>query len=217
MKQESTTSTYQVASTLFCLIVVLSNIISAKMVKFSFLPGLLIPAGLLIYPLTFIISNFVTELYGTAKARSMVYLSLCITLIAFVIINFAVMLPTSSEGEQYAFQAVMGLSGLRICCSVIAYLGSQLVDIQLYAWIRKLTGNRWLWVRSNLATYSSQVIDTIIIDLLYMYWGLGMELNQVIPVMLFSFSYKLVFTLANTPLFYMSLFWVEKKRVLQDS
>ena len=126
---------YQVISTAFCVIVIMSNIISAKMIPMPFVTDFSIPAGLLTYPLTFILSDLVTEFFGTKKAKLMVYIALGMNLLSFGIIQLALMLPVSQGSPQDAFQEVLGLSGLRIFSSLAAYLISQTVDIQAYATI----------------------------------------------------------------------------------
>lgn len=186
----------------FCILVVMSNLISAKMVKFSFM-DLAIPAGILTYPFTFLLGDLVTEFFGVKKAKQMVYVALGMSLVSLGMIYLALKLPSAENAHQVAFQAVLGLSGWRIFSSLTAYVISQLVDIQVYAWIKRWTGLRWLWLRNNGSTCLSQLLDTIIVDILYLYLGLGMAFSQVLPIILISYAYKVFFSIANTPLFYL--------------
>lgn len=203
------TTLYQIISATFCVLVVMSNIISAKMVQLPFFQDFSIPAGLITYPFTFLLSDLVTEVFGAKKAKQMVYMALGLSLLSFGIIQFALILPASNLLEQNLFAAVLGLSGLRIFSSLTAYLISQLVDIQLYALIKKWTGQKWLWLRNNGSTCISQGVDTVVIDVIYLYLGLGMGWNEVLPIMAFSFAYKAFFSIANTPLFYLSVYLVQ--------
>jgi queuosine precursor transporter len=192
----------------FAVIVVLSNILSAKMVLLSWI-SLTIPAGLLIYPITFFISALVTELFGIKRAKFMVYLALAMCLLSFGLIQLTLLLPTDSN--QIAFEAVLGLSGLRIFSSLIAYLCAQIVDIQVYAAIKRWTGSKWLWLRNNGSTCLSQLIDTLMIDLIYLWWGCHMPFKTVVPIMVFSIAYKAFFSIAGTPLFYFLTFALKRK------
>lgn len=194
----------------FSVIVVLSNIISAKMVLLPFIQ-LSIPAGLITYPLTFILSDLVTEIFGARKATFMVYTALAMNLLSVGLIKLAILMPAGSPEEQRAFQAILGLSGLRIFSSLISYLTSQMVDIQLYALIKKWTGPKMLWLRNNGSTCISQIVDTIMIDVIYLWWGLGMVMGDIWPIMLFSFAYKSFFSAALTPLFYLLVYMVRSK------
>jgi uncharacterized integral membrane protein (TIGR00697 family) len=185
----------------------MSNLISAKMIKLPYFE-LILPAGLITYPFTFLLSDLVTEFFGARKAKLMVYIALGMNLLSLGIIQLALLLP-EGDTEQAAFQAVLGLSGWRIFSSLTAYLISQIVDIQLYAWIKNLTGIRFLWLRNNGSTCVSQLLDTLIIDILYLYLALGMGLTQVFPIMLVSYAYKAFFSIANTPIFYLCVYLIK--------
>lgn len=205
IKSRMPQATYQVICASFCIIVVISNILSVKMVTFPFFP-LSIPAGLITYPLTFLLSDLVTEIFGAKRAKLMVYIALAMSLLSFGMIQVVLLLPESGFDEQKAFQIVLGLSGLRIFSSLISYLTSQLVDIQLYAVIKQWTGPKFLWLRNNGSTCVSQIVDTVMIDLIFLWWGLGMTMVEVAPIMLFSYAYKAFFSVACTPIFYFLVF-----------
>lgn len=212
---------YQVICASFCVIVVISNILSAKMIALPFF-ALSIPAGLITYPLTFLLSDLVTEVFGARRAKLMVYIALAMSLLSFGMIQIALLLPESGFDEHKAFQAVLGLSGLRIFSSLLSYLTSQLVDIQLYAAIKKWTGPKFLWLRNNGSTCISQIVDTVMIDLIFLWWGLGMTMAEVAPIMLFSYAYKAFFSVACTPIFYFLVFlirggWQSVKQVFSFS
>jgi queuosine precursor transporter len=201
---------YQIISTTFCVIVVLSNIISAKLIQLPFFQNFCIPAGLITYPLTFLLSDFVTEIYGVKKAKLMVYTAFGMNLLSFGMIQITLLLPSPATENQQEFHNILGLSGLRIFSSLIAYLTAQIVDIQLYAWIKTWTGDKFLWVRNNGSTLISQMIDTLVIDIIYLYWGLKMNMNQVFPIMIFSYAYKSAFSATSTPLLYFFLFLIKR-------
>lgn len=201
---------YQVLVASFCVIVVTSNILSAKMVALPFL-ALSIPAGLVTYPLTFLLSDLVTEIFGAKRAKLMVYIALAMSLLSFGMIQIALILPESSLGEEKAFQIILGLSGLRIFSSLTSYIISQLVDIQLYAAIKRMTGPKFLWLRNNASTCISQMVDTVLIDLIFLWWGLEMSMQEVIPIMVFSYLYKAFFSVACTPFFYFLVFLIKGK------
>jgi uncharacterized integral membrane protein (TIGR00697 family) len=202
---------YQIICASFCVIVVISNILSAKMVSLPFL-AMSIPAGLLTYPLTFLLSDLVTEIFGAKSAKLMVYIDLALSLLSFGMIQIALMLPGHGIGSPEAFQVVLGLSGLRVFSSIASYLTSQLVDIKLYAAIKQWTGPKFLWLRNNGSTCISQMVDTIMIDLIFLWWGLGMPMVDVVPIMIFSYVYKAFFSFATTPFFYFLVYLVQGKQ-----
>jgi uncharacterized integral membrane protein (TIGR00697 family) len=207
IKSKKLFALYQFICACFCVIVVLSNILSAKMITLPWV-DLQIPAGLITYPLTFLLSDLVTEIFGGKKAKLMVYIAFTMCLLSFLLIQIGLILPSNNPNEQIAFQAVLGLSGLRIFSSLISYIVSQIADIQLYSAIKKWTGPQMLWLRNNGSTCVSQIIDTIVIDLIFLWWGLNMPLHEVIPIMVFSYAYKAFFSIACTPLFYLLVFLI---------
>lgn len=206
---------YQLICASFCVVVVVSNILSAKMIALPFL-AINVPAGLIAYPLTYLLSDLVTEIFGAKRAKLMVYIALAMSLLSFGMIQVALMLPDGGLDDQMAFQAILGLSGLRILSSLISYVTAQLVDIQLYAAIKRWTGPRWLWLRNNASTCISQIVDTVMIDLIFLWWGLGMTMAQVAPIMMFSYAYKAFFSVACTPLFYFLVYTIQGRASKQE-
>ncbi len=198
---------YKLLSALFCSIVLLSNIFSAKMAALPFL-GISIPAGLFCYPLTFLLSDLVTETFGAKRAKLMIYTALGISLLSFGLIRLALLLPASQP-----FQTSLELGGLRIISSLISYIASQIAGIQIYAAIKRWSGSKWLWLRNNGAAFFSQILDTALIDMIFLWWGLGMPFSAVAPIMVFSYLYKVLFSAACTPFFYFLVFLTKGKRI----
>lgn len=203
----SSLSPYPFIVAAFCALVVISNVISVKFVKLPWFHDLSIPAGLFTYPMTFLLSNLVSEVFGTRKAKFMIYIALAINMLGFGIIQLTLLLPTSLQEQE-----MLGLSGLRILSSLIAYMTAQIVDIQLYGLIRKWTGPRFLWLRNNGATCISQVVDTFVIDILFLYCGLNMPITDVLSIMLFSCSYKALFSIVSTPVLYLFVYYFSRVR-----
>lgn len=106
--------------------------------------------------------------------------------------------------------SVLGLNGVIIFSSLLAYLLAQIIDIQVYAYIKHCTGERFLWLRNNASTLISQIVDTFTVNMIFLYWGLGMNMSQVIQIMIFSYCYKAFFSIANTPLLYLLVFLAKK-------
>ncbi len=123
---------YHIISTAFCVIVIISNIISAKMVLLPFFQNFSVPAGLLTYPITFFLSDLVTEVYGSIRAKKMVYLAFGMSILSFFIIKIALLVPSPSIENHRQFQEIFGLSGTILFASLTAYIVSQTLDIQIY-------------------------------------------------------------------------------------
>ncbi len=208
---------YHILSTAFCVIAIVSNIISSKLVPVPFCHDFNVGAGLITYPLTFLISDLVTEIYGAQKARSMVYLAFATSLLSFLIIQATLLLPTANAEGNRPFQIVLGLNGVILFASLLAHIVSQTLDIQLYTWIKQRTGQRLLWLRNNGSTLVAQLADTFIVNTLFFYWGMNMPWAQVVSIMIFSYLYKSSFNFITTPLFYLGVFLMKKSYLPKKS
>lgn len=193
---------YQGVSALFCTTVVVSNLISAKMVQLPLFEGFSVPAGLLTYPLTFILSDLATELFDSRLAKQMVYHALGASLLAYALIMLAMWLPGSEHEASLAFREVFGWNGLIVSASLTAFVTAQLLDVRLYAWIKQWTGDHHLWLRNNGSTLLSQFVDTLLVNIIHLYLGRGMPMNTVVQIMLFAYTYKALLSMINTPLYY---------------
>ncbi len=190
---------------IFCTLVVVSNMITLKLFKAPFFEGFALPAGLITYPLSFIISDLVTEIFGERKAKLMVCLGLAMNFLALILIQFAILLPIYDPVNQQIFSNAFELSTATVLGSMTAYITAQLVDIKIFGWIKKRTKEKHLWLRNNASTLISQFIDSIIVDTIIFYFGFGFSLEYVSQIIFISYAYKAFFSIANTPLFYLAV------------
>lgn len=184
----------------FSVIVVISNIISAKLFFLPVFDNFAIPAGLITYPLTFLLSDLMTELYGQAQAKKMIWTAFALSIVSLGVIEAALLLPSASQAP---FEMVLGLNFWIVIASLVAFLLAQSIDVYLYATIKRWTGEPKLWLRNNGSTLASQVVDTATVNWIYLFFGLGMSYDAIASIALFSYLYKAVFSVALTPLFYL--------------
>lgn len=210
---------YLILVTLFSVIVIISNLITVKLISLPFCKQYLLPCGLITYPLTFLISDLVTEIYGQYKARFMVYMGFIMSICAHFIIQLAVRLPVhpdwiiaynpmhyaETNDYQTAFKAVFHPNGIALFSSMAAYVVSQILDIRLFAFLKELTKDRFLWLRNGGSTLVSQVIDTLVVNILFLYCGMKIPLEQVVSICMICYLYKVFFTICNVPLFYLTV------------
>ncbi len=183
---------------LFSVIVVMSNIISTKIFHLPILNHLPLPAGIIIYPISLIITDLVTELYGVLRAKQMIWIAFGMSLLSFGILEITFLLPGGSD----IFKEALGKNGWIVMGSLTAYLIGQMIDVKLYACIKQWTKGRFLWIRNIGSMLIAQLIDTFIVNWIYLYLGLGFGLETVLQVTLFSYLFKVAFTVFNTPLYY---------------
>jgi uncharacterized integral membrane protein (TIGR00697 family) len=158
--------------------------------------------GMLAFPLTFVLTDVLNEFYGPAAARRVTYLGLGAALFAFAVINLALALPTSPEsplsGDEFA--KVFRLSGRLYVASLTAYMVGQLLDIALFAFLRRMTRHRLLWLRSTGSTLASQLVDTFVVNLVLL---IGVKSPDFIfAVVRDSYLTKIAIAIGLTPLIY---------------
>lgn len=209
----------------FCSVFIGSNVIAAKLFYFPWDPSRAFPSGLLTYPLTFVITDLISEVYGEKKARSAIFLAFFMNLLILAFIQLAVHLPPHSiwfvEGNRYgyedligyqtAFESVFGLSGILLMGSLVAYLFGQLIDVRLFGWIGSLTQGRHLWLRNNVSTLISQLVDTLIVCSIYLFWGMGIGWEEGWVIIGWSYGYKCLFAIADTPFVYFGRWFLMKQ------
>ena len=184
---------------------VLANALVFKFVDvpIPFLGVATISVGVLPYPITFLCTDLISELYGKKRADALVVVGFLVSAYMLVLLKLAGALPVSAAQQpeiQDHYMAIFGQSTRAIVASMIAYLTAQLVDVRLYHFWRRLTDGRHLWLRNNASTMLSQLIDTtaVVLVLFYGVWGWG----QISAVIVASYSFKLIVAAVDTPLMY---------------
>lgn len=144
---------------IFITSLLIANVVSAKIVTFG---GLVIPAAIVAYPLTFLMTDIIGEIWGKEQANQSVKLGFICQIISLVLIGLSILLPVAPFADNQAeFKGIMAQSFRVVAASLVAYYCSQSWDVWVFHKIReKGTGNKWL--RNNLSTMTSQIIDTAI-------------------------------------------------------
>ena len=174
-------SLYMYLSGLFITSLVVSNLIFQKF--FSFKPfgeieifGAPIfeaSVGLLPYPITFLITDLISEIYGKKKANQVVITGIFASFFSLLIVyvSDASSATTWSPLSNELFSRVFGNTVIAVFSSMMAYLLAQFVDIQIYHFWKNLTKGKHLWLRNNFSTFSSQFIDTLSVISLLCFFG----------------------------------------------
>ena len=164
-------------------------------------------AGVIAFPITFIITDLLNEYFGKPGIKFVTYIGMMMIMFEFGLIQVAMSVPTASISPvpAEAFNTVFGASGRIIVGSLVAYLVGQLADISLFHWLRKLTDGKHLWLRATGSTFGSQFLDTFIV-LLIAFYG-PMTIQTIVAVTLFNYAYKFIVAILITPLIYVA-HWV---------
>lgn len=196
---------------LFVSLLILGNMVYQKFVYLQ-LPfyKFELSVGAILYPLTFLITDLITEFYGKDRARFCVRSGLSINILIVILIAFMDYLPATnwSKINNNIFHQVFGFYGFAFVGSVIACYMSQIIDVRLYLLIKNLTNGRFLWLRSNLSTCISLFFDTFIVISFMTICGIFSS-EQMLSLIFNSYSWKLFFTICSTPLFYLGVYVIK--------
>lgn len=167
-------------------------------------------AGVIAFPITFIITDLLNEYFGKPGIKFVTYLGMLMIMFEFGLIQIAMSVPTASISPvpDDAFNAVFGASGRIIVGSLVAYLIGQLADITLFHWLRNKTKGKHLWLRATGSTFGSQFLDTFIV-LFIAFYG-PMTIETIIAVTLFNYGYKFIVAVLITPLIYLAHWLIDR-------
>lgn len=216
---------YLFLAALFITSLVVSNLIFQKFFywypfSFRFFGSNLfeLSVGILPYPITFLITDLISEIYGKKKANQVVTAGIFASFFSIVILLIAQAVPAipASPVDDATFDKVFALSPLAVLASMLAYLFAQYIDIRIYHFWKNLTRGKMLWLRNNFSTFASQFIDTFTVIVLLCSFG-------VLPWSLFwgllvsGVLFKILVAALDTPLLYLLVFLFRKKFNLKEN
>ena len=195
----------------------------ARFVDLSFtLPGtglripMVIAVGALPYPVTFLCTDFISELYGRRRANLVVATGLLLNLWVMAVIWVAGALP-GAGGDDQAFFAIRRLAFSAVSASMMAYLAAQFIDVQLFHMWKRLTAGRHLWLRNNGSTMVSQLVDTVAGIMVTHYWAGGLPVDsdsallpQLGVLVASGYAFKVIVAAADTLPFYLGVAWLNR-------
>ena len=205
---------YLVLAALFIASLVTSNLIFQKF--FYWEPLNLyrfeISVGILPYPITFLITDILSEIYGKKKANQVVIAGIFASFFSMLIILVANYVPAidNSPVTNKTFNTVFGLSPLAVLASMLAYLFAQFVDIRIFHFWKDFTKGKHLWLRNNFSTFLSQFIDTFTVLFLLCSFKV-LPWNIFGNLLVSGFLFKIIIAALDTPILYAIVYWFRQK------
>ena len=185
-----------------------------------------VAVGVLPYPITFLCTDFISELYGRRRANFVVWVGLLLNVWVVLILWLGGVLPPvpavdsvtglpPTDDYNYAFYKVRYLTFGAVSASMVAYLAAQFCDVYLFHFWKRLTHGRHLWLRNNGSTMVSQLVDTVAVILITHFYAnaLPIDKKEAIWPQLFVFIasgyvFKLIVALADTIPFYVGVHYL---------
>ena len=222
-------ATYAALAGLFVVTLVLTNVIASKLFEvpvpgaFQTITGgatLTLTAGLVTYPITFLLTDTVAEIWGQRRAAFMVYAGFFMSFVMMAVLWIAVALPpaaawtypayATTQESQLAYEATFSAPGVLVMASMTAYLVAQLIDVRLYHFWWRVTGGKHLWLRNNGSTWISQLVDTAVVNSILFYIGFGMDFWTGAGIMFTIYWHKLILAALDTPLIYAGVWLIHR-------
>jgi queuosine precursor transporter len=190
----------------FVTALVVSNIIAVKLVEVS---GRVFPAGLVIFPLAYLLGDVLTEVYGFRATRRMIWLGFACNLLAVGAIQIAIALPAAGfwEENQAAYEDVLGTTWRIFAASLAAYVVGELVNAYVLARMKVATRGRYLWSRTIGSTIVGEGLDSAIFVTIA-FAGTGTDLLNPI---LTTWAIKVAWETAATPLTYAIVNYLKRR------
>lgn len=202
---------------------------------------MIVAIGVLPYPITFLCTDFLSEIYGRKRANMVVWVGLILNVWVLLVMWSAGKLDAPQNllsdgtlplgmknGEPnapygYAFYDIRKLTFGATFASMIAYLAAQFVDVQLFHYLKKITKGKKLWIRNNISTLTSQLVDTTAVILITHYYANALPIdenkalsNQLLMFILSGYLFKFIFALLDTIPFYFGVRFLRKYLKIED-
>jgi len=205
---------YLVLAALFITALVVSNLIFQKFFYWDFfgIYTFKISVGILPYPITFLITDIVSEVYGKKKANQMVTIGIFASFFSLLIVLLADAAPAMVDSpiNDELFTKVFGATAVAVFASMMAYLLAQYFDIQIFHFWKRVTKGKHLWLRNNFSTFMSQFVDTFMVLFLLCSFG-KISWTLFGALLLSGFLFKILIAAFDTPFLYAAVFAFRKK------
>jgi queuosine precursor transporter len=210
---------YMVLGALFITSLVVSNLIFQKF--FYWYPFHLeifgtklfeLSVGILPYPVTFLITDLISEIYGKKRANDIVVVGIFASIFSLLIVFVSNAVPATSWSPvgDSMFSTVFGNTALAVFASMLAYLFAQFIDIHIYHFWKRLTQGKHLWLRNNFSTFSSQFVDTLTILVLLCSFEI-IAWDKFSGLLIAGFLFKAIIALFDTPLLYLGVYIFKRR------
>ena len=206
-KESPDSPLYYVLSTLFVTSLLLANITAGKMAN---LFGLTLPAAVVFFPITYILGDVLTEVYGFRRARLTIWLGFFANLFMVVVFMITVALPYPEFWPgQEAYRTVLGMTPRLAMASTVAYFAGSFLNSALLSKLKVVTAGRWLWLRTILSTLVGEGVDTALF-IVIAFWG-TMPFNLLTNLIPAQYLWKVTYEIVLTPLTYLVVGWLKRR------
>ena len=185
----------------FVACLLLGDVIGGKTISTPLGP---ISVGVIPFPVTFLLTDIVNDFYGRRGAQFLTVLGFWMAVFAWVVLQVTTALPAheSTYFSQAEFSKIFGGSSQLFVASIVAYLIGQFLDIRVFQFWKALTESRHLWLRATGSTVLSQIVDTVVINVIFWRWTANQSWGWISAKILREYGVKLAVAVLLTPVIY---------------
>jgi len=179
---------------LFITCLLISNVIAGKLISIA---GVVLPSAVILFPITYILGDVFTEVYGFRKTRLVIWGGFAANLIMSLIFMAAIALPSPSFfADSAAYAKVLGMTPRIVFASLVAYWAGEFANSIVLSLLKKTTKGKRLWMRTIGSTIAGQALDTALFITISFFGEVppSVLLQMVIAQYLFKVGYEIIFT-----------------------
>lgn len=217
---------YLMLAALFVAALITCNLVANKFVVVNMgFKEFTLSAGILAYPVTFLITDVLSEIFGKRRTQNVVWVGFGATVFTLGILFLGGHYSASGNSpiSDDIFETVFKNSPRLIAASMVAYLAAQFIDVRVFHFWKRLTKGKMLWVRNNFSTMFSQLIDTtLVVSVIF----LDFKDGQLVPkygwtsfgMLIFDgWLFKVMWAAIDTPVFYLLSWWYKRRFRIGDN
>jgi uncharacterized integral membrane protein (TIGR00697 family) len=191
-----------------CLLI--SNIIAGKLAVFF---GITLPAAVIVFPLTYLFGDVLTEVYGYERTRLVIWIGFTANILMSVTFIITIGLPHPVFwGNQAAYATVLGLTPRLVVASLVAYFGGEFANSFVLSKMKILTKGRWLWMRTIGSTAVGEGIDTLVFITLSFVGAVPVAI--LVEMVFAQYLWKVGYEVLATPLTYLVVGWIKRREAI---
>lgn len=189
---------------------IVAELIGGKLVQFF---GLFTQSiGIILWPVIFLLTDLINEYYGKDGVKKLTYITMALISFTFVLLSIAINIKATSFSpvSDGAFSTVFGQSQWIIVGSITAFLVSQLVDVNMFWFFKRITGEKYIWLRATGSTVVSQLVDTFVVQFIAFVLPEKWTFSEFLVNASWGYLFKLLVALALIPLIYLGHYLIGK-------
>jgi queuosine precursor transporter len=196
---------------IFVTALILGNLLGSKVTTIF---GIVTSVGIFAYPITFLITDIVEEVRGRNATKVFIYSGFVALILTIILVWIGIVMPPASFYQNNESYKIVFNNSIRVLiASIIAFLISQSHDLWAFNFWKRKTNKKYLWLRNNLSTITSQFLDTIIFTFIAFYQvSPGFTLLRMIQMIVPYWLLKVGFAILDTPFVYLGVKWLRSNK-----